>query len=218
MEPEGAGPWLAATGLLPAADLLAAAGLPHDGACRRDFRLLRFATPNGAGRAMLRFQQMPDHALAPTLAGTYAGRPADWRRLVDSHVFFWADAGRRDRFIATLARLRGPGHAPAVLAFDTAALLSDTKQDGTEAFFTTVNSGSCVRGGARIRRDEATFRPVADYRGGRVAELAIRGRVARTPAATHNSLINGGTSVHLSGARHSAGASGHPGPSPRQEE
>jgi hypothetical protein len=48
---------------------------------------------------------------------------------------------------------------------------------GALAYFATINSGSTVRGGARTRRDENTLRPVADYRSGPVAELAIRGRV-----------------------------------------
>jgi hypothetical protein len=62
-----------------------------------------------------------------------------------------------------------------VLAFDTASLL---KQHGGIAFFATVNTGSTVRAGARTRRDENTLRPVAEYRSGEIAELAIRGRVA----------------------------------------
>ena len=63
---------------------------------------------------------------------------------------------------------------PAVLAFDTAALLAAV---GADAFVSTFNTGSTVRGAARARRDEGTFRPVADYRSGPVAELAIRGTV-----------------------------------------
>ena len=60
------------------------------------------------------------------------------------------------------------------LTIDTAALL---ERHGEIAFFATINTGSTVRGGARARRDEDTLRPVADYRSGAIAELAIRGRV-----------------------------------------
>jgi hypothetical protein len=60
------------------------------------------------------------------------------------------------------------------LTIDTAALL---ERHGEIAYFATINTGSTVRGGARTRRDENTLRPVADYRSGSIAELAIRGRV-----------------------------------------
>jgi hypothetical protein len=63
---------------------------------------------------------------------------------------------------------------PVTLVFDTAALL-ERHQDSV--FFATINTGSTVRGGARVRRDENTLQPVSEYRGGAVAELAIRGRV-----------------------------------------
>jgi hypothetical protein len=118
---------------------------------------------------------MPDRRLLPTLAGRFNGRPACWRRLVNRHVFFWAEAHRRDAFRRACLRLRsGSAGPPVILAFDTAALL-ERHQDS--AFFATINTGSTVRGGARVRRDENTLQPVSGYRGGAVAELAIRGRV-----------------------------------------
>jgi len=166
IEADGAGPWLTETGLLPAADL-------RCGDANRD----SFARVDlGHGRAaVLRPQQMPDRRLLPTLAGAFAGRPDLWRRHIDRHVFFWAEARRRDAFSRACARLRGTaGAPPVILAFDTAALL---KHHGAIAFFATINTGSTVRAGARVRRDEITLRPVAEYRGGAVAELAIRGRV-----------------------------------------
>ena len=163
---DGAGPWLAETGLLPAANLRCC-GANRDGFERVDL---------GDGRAaVLRPQQMPDRRLLPTLAGGFAGRPDLWRLHVDRHVFFWTEARRRDAFCRACIRLRGAGGLPpAILAFDTAALLA---RHGAIAFFATINIGSTVRGGARVRRDECTLRPVAEYRSGAIAELAIRGRV-----------------------------------------
>ncbi len=166
MEAEGAGPWLRQMGLLPAAML-------RDGSENRDAFLS--VALDGLGVAVLRPQLMPDRHLRPTLAGRFAGRPECWRRHVNQHVFFWAEARRRDAFRLACMRMR-PGAAapPVILAFGTAALL-ESHQDS--AFFATINTGSTVRGGARVRRDENTLRPVSEYRGGPIAELAIRGRV-----------------------------------------
>lgn len=166
MEAEGAGGWLAETGLLPAASLR------PGGTNRADFEAIDL----GDGRtAILRPQQMPDHRLIATLAGRFTGQPTRWRQHVDRHVFFWAEARRRDAFVSACIRLRSPPVRPPVtLTIDTAALL---KRHSEIAFFATINTGSTVRGGARARRDEDTLRPVADYRSGSIAELAIRGRV-----------------------------------------
>jgi hypothetical protein len=166
IEADGAGPWLAETGLLPAGDL-------HESGSNRDgFHCVALDD----GRiAVLRPQQMPDRHLVPTLAGVFAGRPELWRSHVDSHVFFWAEARRRDPFIRACIRLRASsGPSPVILAIDTAALLA---RHGAIAWFATINTGSTMRGGARARRDENTLRPVTDYQMGPVAELAIRGRV-----------------------------------------
>ena len=166
MEAEGAGEWLAETGLLPAASLR------RCGANRANFEAIDL----GNGRtAILRPQQMPDHRLIATLTGRFMGQPTLWRQHVDRHVFFWAEARRRGAFIAACIRLRSPpGRPPLTLTIDTAALL---EHHGEIAYFATINTGSTVRGGARTRRNEDTLRPVADYRSGPIAELAIRGRV-----------------------------------------
>lgn len=167
IEADGAGDWLAETGLLPAASLRAG------GANRTHFEPIDLG---GGCTAILRPQQMPDHRLLASLAGSFTGRPAEWRRHVDRHVFFWAEARRRDTFVRACIRLRlPPGRPPVTLTIDTAALLA---RHGDIAFFATINTGSTVRGGARARRDENTLRPVADYRAGLIAELAIRGGVA----------------------------------------
>jgi hypothetical protein len=166
IEADGAGAWLAETGLLPAS-VLRAGGANRDGFVRIGL--------DGGGTAVLRPQQMPDCRLLPTLAGRFAGRPECWRRHVDRHVFFWAEARRRDAFARACVRLRGEAVAPpAILAFDTAALLEWHRG---KAFFATINTGSTVRGGARVLRDENTLLPVQEYRGAAIAELAIRGRV-----------------------------------------
>jgi hypothetical protein len=177
IEADGVGAWLAATGLLPATTLLRLARINPDGTNRDDFERVVF----GDGHvAILRQQIMPDRRLVPTLAGAYAGQPAAWRSLINAHVFFWTGPIRRDAFVRACLRLRAhsrsaPGSTPPrVLTFETAALL---RQHGRNAFFTRINTGSTGRGGARVRRDEATFTPVERYRRGAVAELAIRGRV-----------------------------------------
>jgi hypothetical protein len=118
---------------------------------------------------------MPDHRLLPTLGGTFAGRPDLWRSHVDRHIFFWVEPRRRDAFVRACTRLRRQSRAPpVVLTVDTSTLLEG---HGVIAWFATINTGSTLRGGARARRDETTLRPIAHYRSGAAAELAIRGRV-----------------------------------------
>lgn len=174
IEAEGAGPELAKTGLLPATELLRRAGITVDGQNRDDFRRVRL---DNGGVALLRPQRMPDTALMPTLGGIFRGRPEAWRKLIDSHVFFWTDPERRDRFLLACVRLRAASRSvrdttrPVILAFDAAALLA---HQGEHAFVARFNAGSTLRGGARVRRDEATLVPVAEYRSGSVAELALR--------------------------------------------
>ena len=165
IEADGAGAWLAETGLLPAADLR------QDDGNRDDFCSVEL----GNGRiAVLRPQLMPDHRLLPTLGGAFTDRPDQWRRHVNRHVFFWAEPRRRDAFARACMRSRRIGLPPLMLAVDTEALLAE---HADIAFFAAINTGSTVRGGGRARRDENTLRPVADYQSGPVAELAIRGRV-----------------------------------------
>jgi hypothetical protein len=173
IEADGAGPWLCETGLLPAAMLFELAGVPDDGANRDDFRRLYFA---GQRTAVVRPQLMNDPRLLPTLAGSFTGNPTAWRRHVNAHVFFWAEERRRDAFLRACVRLRGrSGIPPRVLTIDSAVLLG---RHGANAFFARINTGSTVRGGGRVRRDEHTLTPVSAYRSGAVAELAIRGPVA----------------------------------------
>jgi hypothetical protein len=175
IEFEGAGPWLAETGLLPAADMR------QDAAHRDGFHSLDLGH---ARIAVLRPQQMPDRRLLPTLSGIFAGQPDLWRRHVDAHVFFWAVPRRRDAFARACARLRASSDPPQMtLTIDTAALL---RQHGAIAYFARVNTGSTVRGGARSRRDENTLLPVGEYRAGPVAELAIRGRVDLSGITCHD--------------------------------
>ena len=155
--------------------LRALAGAPDDGANRTGFQRLEL----GAGRiAVLRPQLMADRFLTPTLAGRFAGQPALWRRHIDQHVFFWTEHRRCVAFLRAAVRWRTAESAaaspPHVLAFDTARLLSDL---AAPAFFSRINSGSTLRGGARVRRDETTLAALATYRSGPGAELAVRGPV-----------------------------------------
>ena len=166
-----------ALGLLPAAELRRRAGMAATGQNRDDYVPLLLP---GAGAAVLRFQLMADAKVVGSLAGGFAGQPAAWRAMIDSHAFFWADPARRDGFAHATQRERRRSRAapfeapPAVLAFDTLALVTPHLAD---AYYSTFNTGSTVRGAARARRDENTFRPVAAYRSGPVAELAIRAAI-----------------------------------------
>ncbi len=169
-----------AFGLLPAADLLRQAGVVPTDRNRDDFRRVQLDSGAADGpSAILRFQLMADAKITPSLHGAFAGQPARWRALIDSQVFFWPDPARRDSFLRACRRDRQRSQTapldepPVILALDTAALLDAE----TPAFYSTFNTGSTVRGAARARRDETTFRPVAAYRSGPVAELAIRGPV-----------------------------------------
>jgi hypothetical protein len=171
IEADGAGDWLTETGLLPTAELCRIAGLADDGTNRNDFRTL----PLGQGRiAVIRPQVMPDDRLRPTLAGLFRDQPNAWRRHINSHVFFWTEPRRRDAFLGACQRFRPHAPEPVVLEFETANLL------GSHAgcvFWSRINTGSTMRGGARTRRDGDTLQPMASYRTGPVAELAVRGRV-----------------------------------------
>jgi hypothetical protein len=178
IEAESAGPWLTDTGLLPAVALLHFAGLADDGVNRDSFRRLDLG---GDGTAIVRPQLMQDARLLPTLAGRFVGDPVAWRRHINRHVFFWAEQRRRDAFLGACVRLRAAdAAAPRVMVLDSAALLA---RHCDSAFFARFNTGSTVRGGSRVRRDESTLRPVADYRAGPIAELAISGRVDITGIA-----------------------------------
>lgn len=161
-------------GLLPAEALMRRADRVSD--ANRD----RFV-PLPCG-ALLRFQQMRDARLAPSLRGRFSGQPALWRRFVDSHVFFWAAAWRRDGFLKATRRERlkhePEAASPRVLAFDTPTLLEGVDED---AFFSVYNSGSTVMGAYRTPRDEALFQPLSRWPAAKpAAELVIR---AAMPAA-----------------------------------
>jgi len=165
------------TMLYPAVTLRAMGGRAADGANREDFEPIRL--PDGQ-TAVLRKQLMPDAALTPTLRGRYAGRPDLWRAHIDQHVFFWLSEDRRDRFLRACFRLRslgfsGRGATPVAIEVDTATLLTTQSE---AAYFSSFNTGSTVRGGARVTRDEHTFRPIASWRREPAVELAIRGAVA----------------------------------------
>lgn len=177
IEAEGAGADVNRMELLPAGELRRDAGYAGTAANRDEFEAIKLGDRL---LAVLRPQQMPDQRLVRSLGGVFAGQPVRRRQHVDGHVFFWACENRRDRFVATCRRDRarstrlGSRTAPVILAVDTAMLLG---RYSTIAYFGTFNAGSTVRGGATAPRNEGTYRPVADYRGGSLAEPAARGSI-----------------------------------------
>jgi hypothetical protein len=193
IEAEGAG----CDTLYPAATLRRLSGLPDDNANREAFQ--RLELPGGAP-AILRLQLMPDARLNPTLAGAFAGRPDLWREHIDRHVFFWVEEDRRDRFLRACVRLRArgtmaPAAEPVVIAVETRSLL---EAHGESAFFSCINTGSTLRGGARTRRDETTLQALPLWRGERAVELAIRGPVTHGKPALRNGLAP----VHIATQTH----------------
>lgn len=173
IEAEGAG----CRTLYPAATLRNQCGLPADSANREAFQRLELP---GGGTAILRLQQMPDERLSPSSSGAFSGQPDLWRDHINQHVFFWAVADRRDRFLSACVRLRAHGASdnsakrPVIIAVATTFLLTAHAE---AAFFSRFNTGSTVRGGRRARRDETALRPVHTWNGERAVELAIRGPV-----------------------------------------
>jgi hypothetical protein len=177
IEAEGAGCEI----LYPAATLRRLSGLPASSANRDSFQRLNL--PGGTA-AVLRLQLMPDARLVLTLGGDFAGRPDLWRDHIDQHVFFWLSEDRVDRFLRACVRLRaretqGPAGPPVVIEADTLSLLTAH----AEAFFSCINTGSTLRGGARVRRDETTLRALQLWRGERAVELAFHGPVTLPPDA-----------------------------------
>ena len=98
--------------------------------------------------------------------------PASWCRLINGKVFFWAERYRLD-FLLGARNYRGVPHV--VLTIDTAALMTRYAERTT---VTTINSGSALptRRGPE-KRGNATFQPLAAFRGGRAIEVAVERRV-----------------------------------------
>jgi uncharacterized protein DUF7002 len=172
IEADGAGDWLPETGLLPTSDLFRIAGIVDDGANREHFRTVSLG---GRRMAVIRPQLMPDDRLRPTLAGSFRDQPNAWRKHINAHVFFWTEPRRRDAFLRACQRLRPSAAMPVVLEFETASLLG---RHAGSVFWSRINTGSTIRGGSRVRRDDNTLQPMGGYCSGPVAELALRGRVA----------------------------------------
>ncbi|WP_426954881.1 DUF7002 family protein [Muricoccus radiodurans] len=169
-------PGIERDGLLSAAALVDLYGVPEpdrpalldDNRGRGVFTRL---TRPGLPGATLRDQWMPDAPLTACLRGAYTGRPAAWRRLINSHVFFWVDEAQAHR-LARVNRAR----AQIVLAFDTAGLLA---AHADRAVTAPINTGIAagLYGRPGTPRDETTFRPLTEYpRPDRkpAKELAIR--------------------------------------------
>jgi hypothetical protein len=155
-------------GLLPAAELIARAGL--SGADRdrlkRSRRMSHTLLPDGVE---IRDQLvMPATALRACLVGM---EPADWYALMNSQVFFSLDPAR-------LNRLRGAcePRPQIVLTLDTAGLIA---RHGDRASVSPINSGHSLRRAAR--RGTATFVPYAAWvESGWASEAAALGTKERS--------------------------------------
>lgn len=121
------------------------------------------------GTAELRRQKMPEGTLGGALAES-GTNPAQWRRHVNAHVFFWLDPKR-------VAALRGadPARPQLALRLDLRRLLA---RHGVTARLTPMNTGAVRHPGHR--RSLADWHPVgayADPKGRAPVELAIPGAV-----------------------------------------
>lgn len=157
-------------GLLPARALVQRSG----GKGRERARLLgeqRTRHVVLAGGYELRDQRpMPAEALSACLVGM---TPADWYRLINSHVYFWLDRARLDRQRAACG-----ARPQVVLVIDTAALM---ERYGTRAMLTPINSGYARRRPAV--RGAATFVPYRAWlAGGWKSEAAALGTKIRPPS------------------------------------
>jgi Family of unknown function (DUF7002) len=154
-------------GLLPAAELIARAGL--SGADRdrleRSQRVSHTVLPDGVEiRDQLR---MPATALRACLVGM---DPTDWFALMNSRVFFSLDPTRLNGI-----RGRCEPRPQVVLALDTAGLMAGY---GGRASVTSINSGHALRRAAR--RGTGTFVPYGAWVeygwASEAAQLGIRER------------------------------------------
>ncbi|MBU8537117.1 DUF7002 family protein [Falsiroseomonas tokyonensis] len=117
------------------------------------------------GTVELRRQQMWDSKLGPALAGS-GTTPAQWRRHINGHVFFWLDPARLDG----LAKA-DPKRPQVPLRIDLVRLL---QRHETAALLTPINTGAVRH--PRHRRSLADWHMLgayADPRGRRPVELAI---------------------------------------------
>jgi hypothetical protein len=177
----GAWPSIAAHGLLSTAGLLDLFEVPAE---RRDALTAR----RRPGEVPL---SHPRHGAAvlndnlPLSEGALAGclddglSPADWLRLLNGRVFFWAD---EDGLARLLNARMNRGRTRGVLVFDTLSLVS---AHAARVELSPINSGATIRRPAR--RGLGTFTPLGalsyrDWqrrRGGRdrVVEVAVRGGI-----------------------------------------
>jgi len=158
----GALPGIEQDGLLSSEALVALYGVPaseRPALLRANRGRNNFHRLQGAGcpGATLRDQWMPDPQLGQCLRGGYAGRPDDWRALINAHCFFWLSAEQAGR-LSRANRARNQ----VVLRFDAASLLAE---HGSRASTTPINAGIALGlyGRPGSPRDEHTFRPVDEF-------------------------------------------------------
>jgi hypothetical protein len=161
-------------GLLPAAELIARAGLSgaeHD-RLERSQRPVHTVLPSGV--AIRDQRPMPATALRACLVGL---DPADWYALVNARVFFWLDPARLNRQRAACRE-----RPQVVLTLDAAGLVAAY---GDRAAVSPINSGNARRRPAR--RGTATFVPYAEWVesgwASEAAALGIRERRRSHPPA-----------------------------------
>lgn len=174
----GAWPLIERHGLLPTAALLELFGL---GSAQREAMVSRrrpesvpVAHPDLGEVLITDNVPLSEAALARCLEDGLT--PADWLRMLNARVFFWADRGRLDGLLN--ARLNR-GRAREVLAFDTLGL---ARAHAERMEISPINSGATIRKPAR--RGLSTFTPLLamEYRdwqrrrGGRdvIVEVTVR--------------------------------------------
>jgi hypothetical protein len=120
------------------------------------------------GSAILRRQLMRDRVMQPRLAPDLT--PAEWRRFINSLVFFVIDAARAIRL-----RNYDGGQDQVILAWSTCAVLDA----GVDLLICRYNNGMVDRTAASRRRlrDRSDYVPLSRYVGGPISEIAVSGAI-----------------------------------------
>lgn len=141
-------------------------------------------TPVTVGPAQLNHQRPIVHGLAAARAMLDGHSPESWAAQLDCRVFFWPEQ-RGGRFVAALQR----AGAAEVLWLDTQRFAEAL---GPRIDLSPINSGNFRQGGARVRRGDWLYVPLARgaaafranrvqrglrERADRLAEVSVRGSI-----------------------------------------